>query len=48
MRYMFRPNIRSYSGLRQTVSLVLGVYWDPIMFDICVILEAGEVYGILI
>jgi len=30
---MFRPNIRSSSGLRQTKSLVLCVYWDPNMFD---------------
>jgi len=27
--YMFRPNIRSSSGLRQTKSMVLCVYWDP-------------------
>jgi len=31
--YMFRPNSRSSSGLRQTKSLVLCVYWDPYMFD---------------
>jgi len=31
--YMFRPNIRSSSGLRQTKSFVLCVYWDPNMFD---------------
>jgi hypothetical protein len=30
---MFRPIIRSSSGLRQTKSLVLCVYWDPNMFD---------------
>ena len=30
---MFRPNIRSSSGLRQTKSLVLCVYWDPNMFN---------------
>jgi len=30
---MFRPNIRSSSGIRQTKSLVLCVYWDPSMFD---------------
>ena len=31
--YMFRPNIRSSSGLRQTNSSVLCVYWDPNMYD---------------
>jgi len=30
---MFRPNIRSSSGLWQTKSLVLCVYWDRNMFD---------------
>jgi len=30
---MFRPNIRSSSGLRQTKPLVLCVYWDPNMFN---------------
>jgi len=32
---MFRPNIRSSPGLRQTKSLVLCVYWNPNtqMFD---------------
>jgi hypothetical protein len=30
---MFRPNISSSSGLRQTKTLVLCVYWDPNMFD---------------
>ena len=30
---MFRPNIRSSSGLQQTKSLVLRVYWDRNMFD---------------
>ena len=30
---MFRPYIRSSSGLRQTKSLVLCVYWDHNMFD---------------
>jgi len=29
---MFRPNLRSSSGLRQTKSLVLRIYWDPNMF----------------
>ena len=30
---MFQPNIRSSSGLHQTKSLVLCVYWDPSIFD---------------
>jgi len=30
---MFRPNIRPSSGLRQSKSLLLCVYWDPNMFD---------------
>ena len=31
---MFRPQIRSFSGLRQTKSLELCVYWDPNMLTI--------------
>ena len=30
---MFRPNLRSSSGLWQTKSLVLRVYLDPNIFD---------------
>jgi len=43
---MFQPNIRSSSGLLQTKSLVLCVYWDPNMFDICAsILESQYTYS---
>ena len=44
---MFRPNIRSSLGLRQTKSLVLCVYWDRQVYVIHFIQHKIDTYQIL-